>query len=404
MARNGAENVLVLGGGYAGLTAALRLGRRAGSLARVTVVNGSDELVERIRLHQAAAGQVLPARSISRLLARRGVAFRKGWARAIDLERRSVDVDGEHIAYDSLVLALGSRTDHHRVPGVAEHAHTLDADGPLHLNAALRALSDGARVLVVGGGLTAIEAASELGESFPKLRVVLISAGPIGAQLSKAAQSHCRLALARLGVEVVEGCAITAVERGRVSSSSGPIAFELCVWAAGFCGHPLLARAGFDVSPRGQVWVDRELRPRGGEHERTWVVGDAATPESSVGAPVHMTCKTALPMGAHVADNIARRLRGLPAEPFSFGDTGYCVSLGRRDGVLQPARRDGTLEERCFTGRVPAFFKRQVIAGTVWSLELEARWGIGVRWFKGPAVSLVNAGQIEHATRAERTG
>jgi NADH dehydrogenase FAD-containing subunit len=259
-------------------------------------------------------------------------------------------------------------------------------------------------VLVVGGGLTAIEAASELGESFPKLRVALISAGPIGAQLSKSAQSHCRLALARLGVEVVEGCAITSVERGRVSSSSGPIACELCVWAAGFRGHPLLTRAGFDVNQRGQVWVDRQLRPRGGEHERTWVVGDAAMPESSVGAPIHMTCKTAMPMGAHAADNIARSLRAVPEEPFSFGDTGYCVSLGRRDGVLQLVKRDGALEERCFTGNGVAFFKRQVTAYTVWSLELEARFGISYRWFTGPASSRVSGGELELAARAERSG
>jgi NADH:ubiquinone reductase (H+-translocating) len=404
MAPNRAENVVVLGGGYAGLMAALRLGRRAGSRARVTVVNGTDELVERIRLHQAAAGQVLPAVSISKLLARRAIAFRRGWARAIDLEQRRVDVDGERIGYDSLVIALGSRTDHHRVPGVEEHAHTLDADGPAHLNAALRALSDGARVLVIGGGLTAIETASELGESFPKLRVALISAGPIGAQLSKSAQHHVRLALTRLGVEVVEGCAVSGVERGSVSSSSGPIACELCVWTAGFRGHPLLARAGLDVNQRGQVWVDRELRPRGGEHARTWVVGDAASPEPAVGAPIYMTCKTAMPMGAHAADNIARSLRGVPQEPFSFGDTGYCVSLGRHDGVVQLVKRDGTLEERIITGGGAAFFKRQISAYTVWSLRLEARFGIGYRWFKGPASSLSSADQLEHAAQAERSG
>lgn len=404
MARKGAENVVVLGGGYAGLMAALRLGRRAADRARITVVNGSDELVERIRLHEVAAGRVLPTRSISKLLARRGVAFSRGWARAIDLERRRVDVDGERIGYDSLVIALGSCTDHHGVPGVAEHAHTLDADGPRRLHAALRALSDGARVLVVGGGFTAIEAASEMAESFPKLRVALTATGTIGEQLSNSARSHVRRALARLGVEVVEGCRVTAVERGRVASSSGPIACELCVWAAGFRGHPLLAQVGLDVNSRGQVWVDRELRPRGAEPERTWVVGDAAAPESSVGAPIHMTCKTALPMGAHAADNIARRLRGVPEEPFSFGDGGYCVSLGRHDAVAQPLKRDGALEERCFTGRGVAFLKRQVTACTVWSLELEARFGITYRWFKAPASGHASVPDLGQAARAERSG
>jgi NADPH-dependent 2,4-dienoyl-CoA reductase/sulfur reductase-like enzyme len=162
MATGKARNVLILGAGYGGLMAALRLSRRAGSQVRVTVVNGSYAFVERIRLHQAVCGQTLPVRSISKLLARRGATLRPGWVRTIDRERRSADVDGERISYDSLLVALGSHTDRSGVPGASEHAHTLDAEGMLRLRAALRSLSPGARVVVVGGGLTAIEAASEL--------------------------------------------------------------------------------------------------------------------------------------------------------------------------------------------------------------------------------------------------
>jgi NADH:quinone reductase (non-electrogenic) len=384
MAGAKARNVLVLGAGYAGLMAALRLSRRAGSRARVTVVNGSDDFVERIRLHQRGSGQELKVRSISKLLARRGARLQPGWVRAIDPERRTVEVDGQRLGYDSLVIALGSRTDLGGVPGAEEHAHTLDGVGALRLSDALRRLAPGGRIVVVGGGLTAIESASELAESFPALRIILVSAGNIGAQLSSGAQSYFRRALSRLGVELSEGSPITSVTPGRVSTSSGPIDCDVCLWAAGFRAQPLLEHAGFQVNQRGQVWVDPMLRALGSAQDHTWVVGDAAAPHEPVGAPLHMTCKTAMPMGAHAADNIVRAGQGAAQTAFSFGDTGYCVSLGRRDGLLQLAKRDGRLKERIFTGRAVAVFKELVCRYTVRSLWLEAHWGVSYRWLDGP--------------------
>jgi NADH dehydrogenase FAD-containing subunit len=375
--------------------AALRLSRRAGSGARVTVVNGSDGFVERIRLHQLAAGQTRPVRSISKLLARRGATLRCGQVRAIDPERRTVDVDGQHIGYDSVVLALGSHTDRRGVPGAYEHAHTLDPEGQARLRAALGSLSTGARVVVAGGGLTAIEAASEIAESFAGVRVMLVSAGSLAQQLSGDAQGYVRLALTRLGVEVVENSTILAVEPGRVSSSAGRMDCDLCLWAAGFRAHPLIEQAGVHVNERGQAWVDRELRALG-LAESTWVVGDAAAFREPVGAPIHMTCKTALPMGAQAADNIARSIQGAPQEAFSFGDTGYCVSLGRRDAVMQLTHRDGTAG-RILKGRWAAFFKEQICAYTVASLWLEAHLGLGIRWFEGPTYSKRGADNLERA-------
>jgi NADH dehydrogenase FAD-containing subunit len=390
---------LILGAGYAGLTAALRLSRRAGNAARVTVVNGSDGFVERVRLNQLAAGRELPVRSISKLLAHRGATLLRGWAQDMDLERRTLDVDGRQVGYDSLLIALGSRTDVTRVPGAAEHAHRLDADGQARLRAALGALPEGARVVVAGGGLTAIEGASEIAESFPGLSVKLVCAGVVGEQLSRAAQGYFRLALARLGVEVLEGCTITGVEPGRVSSSSGPIDCDLCLWAAGFRAHPLLAQAGLNVNRRGQARVDRELRALGSQNDNVWVIGDAASPHASVGAPIHMCCKTALPMGAHAADNIARRLQGRAEEPFSFGDAGYCVSLGRRDGVLQLVQRDGAMTETIFRGRGVAFLKEQACTFIARSLWLEARLGVGLTWRRGPTGSGSDQALPEPATQ-----
>lgn len=78
-----------------------------------------------------------------------------------------------------------------------------------------------------------------------------------------------------------------------------------------------------------------------------------------------MTCKTALPLGAHAADNVARAIYQRPEQRFGFGDTGSCISLGRHDGIIQTARRDGTPTTTVFTGRLGAWLKERVCRFTV---------------------------------------
>jgi NADH dehydrogenase FAD-containing subunit len=94
-----------------------------------------------------------------------------------------------------------------------------------------------------------------------------------------------------------------------------------------------------------------------------------------------MACKTAMPMGAHVADNIARRLAGLEERPFSFRDGGVCVSLGRVDGVIQSRRIDGIPAPFVFTGKIAAWMKEQVCRYALSSLERERR-GKPYRWWR----------------------
>ncbi len=84
-----------------------------------------------------------------------------------------------------------------------------------------------------------------------------------------------------------------------------------------------------------------------------------------------MGCKSAGPSGAHVAENLARALRGEPEEPFDFATPFYCVSLGRRDGVIQYTLRDGSLEGGVLTGRRAAWLKELICRVTVFWFPLE---------------------------------
>src|SRR3954447_4785700 len=118
--------VVVLGAGYGGLLAAVRLAARSPE-AEVTLVNQSDVFVERVRLHQYAANQAVRQRRLVDILAGTRVQFVCGTVDRIDPAARRVRLSSGALPYDYLVYALGSVTDLDGVPGAREHAHSLKA-------------------------------------------------------------------------------------------------------------------------------------------------------------------------------------------------------------------------------------------------------------------------------------
>lgn len=370
--------VVILGGGYAGVVCANRLSRQARGRAEITLVNASARFVERIRLHERAAGRGRPDPGLARLL-RRDVALEVGVVTAVDPERRRVEVNGRALAFDRLVLALGSRTDVDSVEGVRQHARTLDPAGAERLAEELRLPAErGGRVVVVGGGLTGVEAASEIAEAWPSLRVTLLSRAPVGDGWSARAREHLLSALARLGVEVREGVRVRAVGHRTLSTDGGPEPFDACVWAAGFLPSPVARQAGLAVNEAGQALLDPFLRSI--SHPHVYACGDAATLAEPSGQPLPMGCKSAQPTGAHAADNLARELRGEAPRPLDYAAPFFCVSLGRRDGLVQAADGRGGYEGKVLVGRRAAWVKELVCRYVVWALHLERLGVTGVRW------------------------
>jgi NADH dehydrogenase FAD-containing subunit len=251
---------VILGAGYAGMTAAIRLARRARGRVRVTLVNATDCFVERIRLHERAAGRLPRRRSIASLLRGTGVTLVVGQASAVDVDSRVVTVAGERLPWDRLVLALGSRPDM-TTPGAREHALGLDADGAATLAARMPGLAAcGGRVLVVGGGLTGLEAATELAESWPGLRVTMVTRGDAGSGFSDGARRHFGRVCARLGISVIADTSVTRVEPGCLATAREIVPFDECVWAVGFVAAPLPSGLKLARNHRGQVLVDPFLR------------------------------------------------------------------------------------------------------------------------------------------------
>lgn len=379
------QKILILGGGYGGMIAAARIAR-SGPAAEVTLIDARPSFVQRIRLHEALAGSSPRTLDYAPLLAKRGVRFVQGRVESLEPGAQRVsgrDGEGRSFAmgYDSLVVALGSATVA-GVPGVAEHALRLNDPAEIRqAHARVRALAgSGGRVLVTGGGLTGIETATELAERFPGLRVTLATHGRLGDGYSTLGSAHFRSRFARLGIEVLENASIVGVEAERAwLADGGSLPFDLCVWCAGFEAPALAREAGFAVDRSGRMVVDPALRAV--HHPNVYAVGDAAAATFPDGRPIRMGCVSALPTGAHAGDNIRRTIRGQEPEPFGFAFLIRCISLGRKDGLVQFTEPDDAPREKVLTRWPAVAVKEMICRMTISVVHNELRTGLPLyRW------------------------
>lgn len=364
---------LILGAGYSGLIMALRLARTTAPLGgQVTLVNASPDFDDRIRLHEHAARPVVARRLVDAL---HGSAVRLviGRIESIDTGKRVVRLAGapDDLRYDRLIAALGSAADLDWIPGLREHAFTLSPQGARALRDVLPAIAarHGA-LLVAGGGLTGIEAATELAEAYPGLRVTLATAGAFGADLSPRAMRHIRRMFDRLRITLREHAPISALDAGRAHTKPGEIAFDVCVWAGPMRAPALLRDAGLRVNMRDQALVDGAFRSL--SHPSITVVGDAAALAVDVGARPRMACATAVAMAGHAADAVLAELQNRPPASFQLGYLSRNISLGRRDAVIDWVDPDDGLRNRIWTGRLAVAYKK-LIGWNVWRSILAER-------------------------------
>ncbi|NUT49158.1 MAG: FAD-dependent oxidoreductase [Saccharothrix sp.] len=367
------NRIVVLGAGYTGLAAVTGLAARTRrrSDVRITLVSAEERFTERLRLHQVASGQEPADLRVPRLLEGTGVEFARGWVTGVDAARRTVRIDDEReLEYDTLVYALGAVADTDAVPGVDEHAHTLDS---AHTAARFAHALSGARtVAVCGGGMTGVEAAAEIAESHPGLDVVLLGRAEPGAHLGSKAKAYLDGALARLGVRVLAGVEVVEVRPDAVVLADGAeVPADAVLWTSGVRVSPLAAAAGLEVDDRGRVVTDAALRSV--SHPEVYAVGDAAAVRQGYGV-LSGTCQSGIPTGVHAAASIARTLRGREPKPFRFGYLHFPLSLGRQDAVIQFTRPDGSPKRLCLTGRRAVWYKETVSSSPWPSFGLMTRF------------------------------
>ena len=161
---------------------------------------------------------------------------------------------------------------------------------------------------------------------------------------------------------------------------SGPLTFDVCVWAGGFRAPILAQEAGLEVNERQQILVDPYLRSL--SHPTIYAIGDAAHPAEQPGAPVRMALFPALVMGAHAADNLARLLQGETQKPLGFSYYGQGIALGRRDAVGFAAYPDDKPVGPLVTGRL-GLAVRNFFVWLILRLLTVERWRPGFFFWLG---------------------
>ncbi|MDL5158436.1 NAD(P)/FAD-dependent oxidoreductase [Actinomycetospora termitidis] len=354
----GRSHVVVLGGGYAGQLAAQALAVRTD--ARVTLVNDGDRFVQRVRLHETAAGGSEPAAPrFTDLLAGTGVTFLDDRVEDLDPATRRLGLrDGGSLDYDLLVYALGSHADPTVLPGPVHDVST--AGGAAALRDRLAA--GPTTVAVVGGGLTGLELATELAEAGHP--TTLVTAEGLGADLSPRGGRHVRAVCDRLGVTVLDGRRALAADDAGLSLDDGSrVPADVVVGTVGFAVPDLARRAGLAVDPSGRVLVDTALRST--SHPDVLAVGDAAAATRPDGQPLRMACATGLPQAQQAARTVASVLAGTEPAPLRFRYALRCVSLGRRDGLVQFVHADDSPRDLVVTGRVAAAVKEAIVVNAL---------------------------------------
>jgi NADH:ubiquinone reductase (H+-translocating) len=371
-------DVVVIGGGYAGVLAANRLTRRDD--VTVTLINPRSTFVGRIRLHQLVGGSYDAVVDYRAVLGE-GIRLVVDTVSRIDAAERSVALaTGGTVGYDYLIYAVGSVNDGSRVPGAAEFAYPIATlEAAERLRSVLDAAPATAALTVVGAGPQGIETAAELAEL--GRTVTLVCGGVLGPYLHPRGRRSVAERLAKLGVTVREGpgTKVTAVTRDAVQLGDGrELPSAVTIWTAGFGVPDLAARSGLSTDALGRLLTDETLTSV--DDVRIVAAGDSAAPSD---LPFRMSCQAAVQLGPQAAETVLSRMAGEQPAPIKVGFFGQCISLGRRAGIFQVAHSNDATIGLYLAGRQGAKLKEYVCKLTVKQLANEARKpGSRYQWVK----------------------
>jgi NADH dehydrogenase len=354
--------VVIVGAGFGGLNAALKLSRYP---VQITLIDRTNHHTFQPLLYQVATAGLSPGEIAAPIRwivrDRHNVEVLLGEVQDFDLERHLVKLPDREIRYDYLIVAAGASHAYFGhdeweplAPGLKTIEDALEIRRRVLLSFELaerQAASGGAQVqlnfVIVGGGPTGVELAGTLSEIArraladefnsidPKrTRIILLEGGPrilpaYPEDLSRSAEDQLR----RLGVEVHTSTMVTGVEPAAVLMGETRLPAVVILWAAGVAASPLGKKLGAPTDRAGRVLVNPDLSLPA--HPEIFVIGDLAALKDASGQSVPGVAPAAIQQGKATARNIVRDLQGQPRRDFHYWNKGSLATIGRAAAIAQ---------------------------------------------------------------------
>jgi len=351
-----APSILVVGGGFAGLSA---LNALKGSGATVTLVDRNVYSTFQPLLYQVATAGLTSADvayALWSVTRKSGARFHKGTLTEVDYDNRVARLDdGTELRYDYLILATGVSANFFGIPGADKNSMSLYTrrDAVALRERLMEELESrswggndsGLGIAIAGGGATGVELAGTLAElrnialpaSFPsidpaRMKVTLIEQAPtLLAAFKPKEQDYARTQLLDRGVEVRLGTAIKEVTPdGLLLADGTTVPSDVTVWAAGVAAPDSIGQLGLPRGRAGRFQVGPDLRVKG--QDRVFAAGDISVNSDD---PVAQLAQPAIQQGRHSARQIQRLMAGQGTQPFSYHDKGTMATIGRASAVVE---------------------------------------------------------------------
>jgi NADH dehydrogenase len=357
-------HVVILGGGFAGLTAARALDAPD---VRITLIDRSNHHLFQPLLYQVATAALAapdvsaPIRQI--LSKQQNVTVLMASIQKIEVERKRVLIDGRHLEYDYLLLATGTTSAYFGrdrwsefAPGLKTIGDALDIRRRIlrAFEAAEMEPSEEVRrawttFVVIGGGPTGVEMAGALAEiagrtlarDFRRFdprttRVILIESSPrVLSTFPEELSAKAHRELERLGIEVRTNVRATDLGPDFVEVGDDVIQTRTVLWAAGVKASPLTAHLGVPLDRAGRIWVEDDLSVP--DRPEVFALGDLIA-KTQDGKPLPGVAQLAVQSGRHAAKCILASVRGHVRRPFHYVDKGSMATIGRHKAVAQLGR------------------------------------------------------------------
>jgi NADH:ubiquinone reductase (H+-translocating) len=361
-------DVVILGGGFAGIYTARELDRHQAAGIETALISEDNFFLFTPMLSEIVASSI-DTRHVVNPIRRmfRHIRFMEARVNGVDFQRREVKVllptGVEHpVAYDHLVIALGSVINYFGLPGVEEHSLPLKtlADAIVLRNRAIQRLEEAdilpererapyLTFVVAGGNLSGVELAGELNDFLrsaldayshirqAEVRLVLAEARDrLMSELSPSLANFTRRKLTERGVEVrlnapvIEASEAEIVLGGATDNDRTVIATRNLIWTAGVAPTPSVEAFGIPLS-KGRIEVDQAMRVP--NHHNVWALGDVALIPDGRGSFQPQTAQHAVREGRLLARNIVRSISGRRPRPFRYHTMGMLATIGHRSGA-----------------------------------------------------------------------